>query len=116
MKKLFVILILISTFNLAKAQFSFESKTMIIGYEEDETTEEINTNIFINSDTTEITVKFKNATIKENIGKIFHRQITDIYKLYIYEQIPGEWIVLHFDNDILSSVVFKSDIRYLIFE
>jgi hypothetical protein len=116
MKNLLVIFILIGTFNFGKAQFSFESKKFITIYGEFEKVEEIDSEITIDSDTTEITVKFKNSTLRERIGKIYHRQITGIYKLYMYEQRRGEWVILHFDNDILSSVVFQSDTRYLVFE
>ena len=60
-------------------------------YEDVEKTEEIDSKITINSDTTEIRVKFKNATIKEKIGKIYHRQIVDEYKLYMYNKEKSEW-------------------------
>lgn len=116
MKGLFIILVLVGTFNFANAQFYFEAKKMIKKYEEVEKIEEIEAKVFVDSDTTEITIKFKNATLKEKIGKLYHKQVSDIYKIFIYEKEKGEWIVLHFDADVLSSVVFQSEIRYLMFE
>jgi len=119
MKNLLVIFILIGMSNLVKAQFSFESKLMTKIYGDEEKVKRIHSKITINSDTTEITVIFKNTIIKEKIGKIYHRQINGIYKLFMYEkETPewGKWIILHFTNNILHSVVFQENGRHLIFE
>jgi hypothetical protein len=116
MKKLFIILILVGTYNLAKAQYSFEAKKMTKEYENVEIVENIDSKISIDSDTTEIQIKFKSACLKESIGTLYHRHINNEYQMDIYQQENGDHVIFHYQKKILFMVVFQSKTNNLIFE
>ncbi len=124
MKKLLLILFsffLLAIFNEAKSQLSFQANRMtnepifIIDIN-DRKTEKIDAMVTVNSDTTEIEVKFKNARIKEKIGKLYRRAENGEILSLFYELNKQEKLTLHFEKNILFLVVFHNDISSLTFE
>ena len=124
MKKLVLILFSIfhlAFFNEAKSQLSFQASRMttelIFSIDlSDRKTEDIDAMVTVNSDTTEIEVKFKNARIKEKIGKLYRRAENGEILSLFYALDKLEKLTLHFDNNILFLVVFHNDLRKLTFE
>ena len=124
MKKLLLILFsifLLGIFNEAKSQLSFQAKKMtkepvIENTEASKQMEAIEAMVTVNCDTTEIEIKFKNATIKEKIGKLYSKFEDGDYFLLVYEQNEIDKVILHFEYNALFSVVFQTDTRRLTFE
>lgn len=118
MKALIIIFIMLFTFSFADAQHSFQATKMISDYEDDEqdTEEKVKAKITLNSDTTEIEIKFKHAKLVEEVGNLHMTHTHETYKMIIYQQKEGDWVLLHFEKDKLFAVTFQSKHKRLQFE
>lgn len=111
MRNLMIVFLMMTSFASVEAQTTFESNKMITVSNGSRQVENVDSKIFINSDTTEIEVRLKSARIKEKIGELYTTFGDDKYKILVYKQENDDLLILHIKDDILFSVVFQTSMN-----
>jgi hypothetical protein len=108
MRNLMIAFLMMIGFTSVEAQISFEGNKMITIHDDKRRVENIDSRIIINADTTEIQVHLKAAKIKEPIGELYSTFGDEGYKILVYKLKNDELLILHFNEDVLFSVVFQT--------
>ena len=112
MRNLMIAFLMMIGFTSVEAQISFEGNKMITIHDDKRRVENIDSRIIIYADTTEIQVHLKAAKIKEPIGELYSTfEDEDGYKILVYQLKNNDVLILHFDKDVLFSVVFQTDME-----
>jgi hypothetical protein len=109
MRNLMIAFLMMIGLTSVEAQISFEGKKLITIKDEGRKVENIDSRIIINSDTTEIEVFLGVAHFKETIGEFYSSFGDEGYKILVYKLKNDELLILHFNEGILFSVVFQTD-------
>ena len=115
MKNLFIVFVIMFVCFSTKAQFSLEPKEMITTKNKVKTIENVNGNIKVNSDTTEIELNIIGLNYKEKIGRLKLFNDFGECKVYCYEQEDGT-LVLQIVNNLLYCVSFHAKNHKLVFK
>jgi uncharacterized protein YdeI (BOF family) len=111
MRNLIIVLLMMISFASVEAQITFEGKKLTTQKNGKFTTEDLESKIVINADTTEIDIKLKGARINEKIGELYSTFEEDTYKIFVYKQENGDTLILHINNNVLFSVMFQTGIK-----
>lgn len=109
MRNLMIAFLMMIGLTSVEAQISFEGNKMITVHDEKRDVKEMNIKIHINADTTEIEVYSKVVKFKEAIGEFYTSFGDESYKILVYKLKNDELLILHFNEDLLFSVVFQTD-------
>jgi hypothetical protein len=109
MRNLMIVFLMMISFASVEAQTTFESTQMITMTNGKNETENINSKIVINSDTTEIELFLGVAHSKEKILSLLTVFNEKTYDVLVYEKENNEILILHVKNGNIYSVVFQTD-------